>query len=88
MGSRSVWKMPVFSKYLHAKIAGRIHGTDSSKKPIKVKRNEDILNHFIGMQFEVHNGKEWKSITVHEGMLGHKFGEFVRTRKFGGHKKK
>ena len=30
--------------------------------------------------FKIHNGKTFKEITVTKEMLGHKFGEFFRTR--------
>ena len=33
----------------------------------------------------VHNGKKFVSVTVTEGMVGHKFGEFAPTRTFYGH---
>jgi small subunit ribosomal protein S19 len=33
----------------------------------------------------VHNGKEFVPVYVTEDMVGHKLGEFVATRKFGGH---
>ena len=35
--------------------------------------------------FAVHNGKEFVPVYVTEDMVGHKLGEFVATRKFGGH---
>ena len=34
---------------------------------------------------KVHNGKEHVPVYVTEDMVGHKLGEFVATRKFGGH---
>ena len=40
---------------------------------------------FIGNTFAVHNGKEFVPVYVTEDMVGHKLGEFVPTRKFGGH---
>ena len=33
----------------------------------------------------VYNGKEHVPVYVTEDMVGHKLGEFVPTRKFGGH---
>ena len=35
--------------------------------------------------FAVHNGKEFVPVYITEDMVGHKLGEFVPTRKFGGH---
>lgn len=37
------------------------------------------------MTFAVHNGKEHVPVYVTEDMIGHKLGEFVPTRTFGGH---
>ena len=34
---------------------------------------------FVGMSFEVHNGKEFLPVTVAESMAGHRFGEFAPT---------
>ena len=40
---------------------------------------------FVEHTFAVHNGKEHVPVYVTEDMVGHKLGEFVPTRKFGGH---
>ncbi|MBR4609268.1 MAG: ribosomal protein S19 family protein, partial [Erysipelotrichaceae bacterium] len=40
---------------------------------------------FVEHTFAVHNGKEHVPVYVTEDMVGHKLGEFVATRKFGGH---
>ena len=56
-------------------------------KPIKLwSRSSTILPEFVGHYFEVHNGKAFVSLQISEEMIGHKFGEFVSTRKFGKHK--
>ena len=46
----------------------------------KISRNSSIIPKFIEQTFKVHNGKTFKEIYVTKDMLGHKFGEFVKTR--------
>ena len=40
---------------------------------------------FVGMTFQVHNGKLFMPVFVTENMVGHRLGEFAPTRKFTGH---
>jgi small subunit ribosomal protein S19 len=47
---------------------------------IKISRNSSIIPKFIGQTFRIHTGKIFKEILVTKEMLGHKFGEFVKTR--------
>jgi ribosomal protein S19 len=66
--TRSKWKIPsVDTGYL-------------KKKHNVISRNSVIVRKFIGLTFEVHNGKTYREITATEDMLGHKFGEFSFTR--------
>jgi ribosomal protein S19 len=45
--------------------------------PIKTQaRSATILPHFVGLKFQVHNGKIYHEFTVTEDMVGHKLGEF------------
>lgn len=53
--------------------------TFSNSKP-KISRSSSILPKFVGSVFQVHNGKTYKEITITKEMLGHKFGEFSKTR--------
>lgn len=46
----------------------------------QISRNSSILPMFVEQTFKVHNGKHFKNIKVSKEMLGHKFGEFYRTR--------
>ena len=48
-------------------------------------RRSTIFPSFVEHTFAVHNGKEHVPVYVTEDMVGHKLGEFVPTRKFGGH---
>lgn len=48
-------------------------------KPAPVRtqaRSATILPNFVGLRFEVHNGKVYNHITITEDMVGHKLGEF------------
>lgn len=43
------------------------------------------VQEFVGYKFNIHNGIKYKEVTVSEGMIGHKFGEFHMTRKRPNH---
>lgn len=81
---RSSWKIPFVDGYLLKKAAD--HMNSSKKQIIKIwSRRSTILPQFVGANFAVHNGKKFVSVSVTEGMVGHKFGEFAPTRTFYGH---
>jgi len=45
--------------------------------PIKtMARAATILPNFVGLKFQVHNGKIYHDVTITEDMVGHKLGEF------------
>ena len=48
-------------------------------------RRSTIFPEFIEHTFAVYNGKEHVPVYVTEDMVGHKLGEFVPTRRAGGH---
>jgi small subunit ribosomal protein S19 len=51
-------------------------------KPIRThKRNTIIEPNMIGLNFAIHNGKEFITITPTIKMIGHYMGEFALTRK-------
>lgn len=51
-------------------------------RPIKTKaRAATILPNFVGLKFQVHNGKVYNDVLITEAMVGHKLGEFSQTRK-------
>lgn len=54
----------------------------------QISRNSSIVPTLVEQTFKVHNGKHFKSIKVSKEMLGHKFGEFYRTRVTFEYKKK
>lgn len=45
--------------------------------PIKTQaRSATILPNFVGLVFQVHNGKLYHDVLITEDMVGHKLGEF------------
>jgi ribosomal protein S19 len=45
-----------------------------------ISRSSCIIPNFVDKVFKVHSGKNFKEIKITKDMLGHKFGEFFRTR--------
>jgi small subunit ribosomal protein S19 len=81
---RSSKKPPYIEGYLLKKAKDYL--SSSKKQIIKTwSRRSTILPQFVGINFAVHNGKKFVSISVTEGMVGHKFGEFAPTRTFHAH---
>lgn len=82
--ARSLKKPPFVDDFLIKKAKDYI--SSSKKQVIRVwSRKSTILPQFIGVNFAVHNGKKFVSVSITEGMVGHKFGEFSPTRTFYGH---
>jgi small subunit ribosomal protein S19 len=82
--SRSVWKGPFVDGYLLKKA--EVSKNAARSTPIKTwSRRSTILPEFIGLTFQVHNGKTFVPVNISEEMVGHKFGEFSPTRTFKGH---
>ena len=82
--ARSLKKGP----FIDASLAKKVRTVNESGKKEVIKtwsRRSTIYPDFIGLTFAVHNGKEFVPVYVTEDMVGHKLGEFVPTRKFGGH---
>lgn len=45
--------------------------------PVKTQaRAATILPNFVGLIFQVHNGKNYTDVRITEDMVGHKLGEF------------
>ncbi len=58
------------------------HKKKNITKPIKTHiREAVILPSWIGMKFQVHNGKEFQEIEISAMMLGHRLGEYAYTTK-------
>jgi small subunit ribosomal protein S19 len=87
---RSLKKPPFCDPKLQARaLAAK---TAKSGTPIKTwSRSSTILPDFIGVNFEVHNGRKFVLVYCTEDMVGHKLGEFAPTtifKKHGGKKAK
>ncbi len=81
---RSVWKGPFVDGYL-LKKAEASHA-EGRKKPIKTwSRRSTVLPHFVGLTFQVHNGRKFIPVVISEDMVGHKLGEFAPSRTYYGH---
>lgn len=85
--ARSRWKGPFVEEWLIHKVnkAKEIVKSQGFAKPIWARRNNTIIPNFVGLAFHIHNGKALIELPVRENMIGHKFGEFVPTRKFVQH---
>ena len=82
--ARSLKKGPFVDHHLRAKVDKTI--VEKSKRPIKTwSRRSTILPEFIGLTFNVHNGKQHIPVFITENMVGHKLGEFSLTRTFRSH---
>ena len=58
------------------------HKQKKSDKPIRTHTREAvILPSWIGMRFDVYNGKEYKQLQISANMLGHRLGEFAFSTK-------
>lgn len=84
--SRSLKKGPYIDEKLLKKIMKQKDG--GKKEPIKTwARSSQISPDFVGHTFLVHNGKNFITVFISEGMVGHYLGEFAPTRIFKGHGK-
>lgn len=82
--SRSSKKGPYVESSLMKKVQAMAN--QEKKKPIKTwSRRSTIFPEFVGLTFEVHNGKTFINVYVTEDMIGHKLGEFAITRMFKQH---
>lgn len=82
--SRSAKKGPYVDPKLLKKVSQQKQAGDTT--PIKTwSRASAIAPEFVGHTFAVHNGRKFIEVYISENMVGHKLGEFVPTRKFGGH---
>jgi small subunit ribosomal protein S19 len=82
--ARSVWKGPFVDLYLLKKA--ETAQAAGAKSPLKTwSRRSTILPQFIGLTFNVYNGKKFIPVYVTDEMVGHKLGEFAPTRSFPGH---
>ena len=81
---RAKWKGP----YIKEKNLKALEELRKNYIKPTISRNTEILPKFVEQSFEVYNGKKYIEVLVTEDMIGHKFGEFVRTREVFEYKKK
>ncbi|MBD5423008.1 MAG: 30S ribosomal protein S19 [Mycoplasma sp.] len=82
---RSLKKGPFADDHLLKKVEA-INNKSAPKKPIKTwSRRSTIFPEFVGLTFQVHNGKKFIDVYVTDDMVGHKLGEFSPTRTYTGH---
>lgn len=77
-GRRSVLRQAeIITKFIK-----RCEKKESKSKPIRTHDRELIIvPKMVGMTIEIYSGKEFVPIKIIDEMLGHRFGEFVLTRK-------
>ena len=82
--TRSLKKGPFIDAHLVKKVEAAQATKD--KKPVKTwSRRSTILPSFVGLTFNVYNGRKFVPVSVNEDMVGMKLGEFAPTRYFPGH---
>ncbi len=82
--ARSLKKGPFVDPSLQRKVEKATQS--GSKQVIRTwSRRSMITPDFVGMTFQVHNGKLFVPVFVTENMVGHRLGELSPTRKFTGH---
>ena len=82
--ARSVWKGPFVDGYLLNK-AEAARGSGRNEIIRIWSRRSTILPQFVGLTFNVYNGRKFVPVSVNEDMVGMKLGEFAPTRFFPGH---
>ena len=81
---RSAKKGPYIDPKLLKKVLKQKQTGD--KSAIKTwSRSSQIPPDFVGHGFLVHNGKTFITVSVVEGMVGYRLGEFAPTRTFRSH---
>ena len=82
--ARSVWKGPFVDGHLVKKV--QTYLKESATRPIKTwSRRSTILPQFVGITFNVYNGKKFIPVLISEEMVGQKLGEYAPTRTYYGH---
>ena len=82
--TRSLKKGPFVDEHLLKKIDAQNEAGE--RKVIKTwSRRSTILPQFVGLTFNVYNGRKFVPVSINEDMVGMKLGEFAPTRFFPGH---
>ena len=82
--SRSVKKGFFVDPHLAKKVEAA--QSQGDRKPIQTwSRRSTITPDFVGLNFNVHNGRSFLPVYVTENMVGHNLGECAPTRTFKSH---
>lgn len=82
--SRSTKKGPYIDQKLLKKVIKQKE--TGEKAPIKTwARASQIPPEFVGHTFAIHNGRNFVSVFISEGMVGHRLGELAPSRTFRAH---
>jgi small subunit ribosomal protein S19 len=84
--SRSLKKGPYIDENLMKKIMKQKEKNDGAAVNTYARRSQ-IAPQFVGHKIGIHNGRRFTEISITEGMIGHRLGEFSPTRTFRGHGK-
>lgn len=82
--ARSLKKGP----YVDHKLLKKVESAkeSGSRTPIKTwSRRSTVIPEFVGLNFNIHDGRKFVQVFITENMVGHKLGEFALTRTFKGH---
>ena len=82
--TRSVWKGPFVDMTL-IKKAKKVSDSGRNEVIKTWSRRSTILPQFVGITFNVYNGKKFIPVLVSEEMVGQKLGEYAPTRTYYGH---
>ena len=82
--SRSSKKGP----FVEERLMGRIEAMNEKNEKRMIRtwsRTSTVFPEMVGHTIAVHDGRKHVPVFVSEAMVGHKLGEFARTRLFRGH---
>ena len=80
--TRSTWKGPFIDNCFIRLLR------DSSRKNLRIwSRRSSIVPELIKKRVFIYNGRYFVRLSVAENMIGHRFGEFAKTRRNVVHKK-
>ena len=82
--ARSLKKGPYVDPSLQRKV-DRVLRSGTKQVVRTWSRRSMITPDFVGLTFNVHNGKVFNPVFVTENMVGHRLGEFSLTRTFKKH---
>jgi len=82
--TRSSWKLKYIDPILLKQLYAFSKAKDEKKRILQIwSRHSTILPDFVGLKVMIHNGIRFITVTLSEGMVGHKFGEFAITKRMG-----